>query len=193
MKKSFCKPFSCCNFIQVNIIIIIIGVGVELLTVQWLTGPRLDQYGVALNQIASHLLNHQCKDYMQDPARFRFYGTLLGAQLTDDPRLSKMAREIEVNYIQRELKEGLKEDHSMISKARCYDITYLCLLVEAEVAISKYYYFFVYSTFQLLGHACICLESPCILSLPRGYPLACTLSGNCSIKGLWSKGVRVRG
>jgi hypothetical protein len=127
-KESFCKPLPCCNSFQGNIIIIIIiiiiGVGVELLTVQWLTGPKTDQYRAALNQIASHLLNQQCKDYMRDPARFRFYGTLLGAQLTDDPRLSKMVRDIEVNFIQRELTEGLKEDHSMINQVGNYDMMY---------------------------------------------------------------------
>jgi hypothetical protein len=112
-----------------NNIIIIIGVGIELLTVQWLTGPRPDRYRGALNQITSYLLSQQCRDYMQDPARFRFYGTSLGAQLTDNLKLSKIARDIEVNFIQRELKEGLKEDHSAINQARCYDMTYSYLLL----------------------------------------------------------------
>lgn len=45
----------------------------------------------------------------------RFYGTLLGTQLTDDPRLSKRAKYIELHFIQRELTEGLKEEHSSIN------------------------------------------------------------------------------
>lgn len=106
---------------------------------------------------------------------FDFYGTLLGAQLTDGPRLSKMARDIEVNFIQRELNEGLKEDYLMILGNNSF---FFKLMNDKHQFFNDYEQYFLWwnlwkmimsNIFYLVDYAYICPEPSRILLLPRGH------------------------